>query len=133
MAFNWADEMEEVTKKQEQERKSSAIPSKKTPKLEWIYVSRGEKKSKLKLVYRETNKRVDIVEKLFQYIMEARYGEAGVQRAARKKPREAILALEDHRAGRSTEDKARKAALEYLLVKMEAAMRDWKSRQRSAK
>jgi hypothetical protein len=55
-------------------------------------------KPRVKLVSSITNMKVNLIEGLFDLIMEARYGEPGAKRAAEKKPREAVLALEDYRA-----------------------------------
>jgi hypothetical protein len=110
--MNWTDKMEEV---------------------KWVYVLRGEKKPRIKLVSSTTNKKINIVEELSEFIKEARYAQLGAERAAQTKPHEAILALEDYRAGRTTANKARNSAVEYLATKIEAAMEDWESRQASAK
>lgn len=128
MSFNLTEEVEDVEAKQAQEEERMAKSTRKKSKLEWVYVMRGDKRPRIKLISSMTNKRVILVEELFKLIMQARYGEEGVKRAAHKKPREAVLTLEDLRAGRSTSENARKRAIECMVALTEATSEDWKIR-----
>lgn len=89
----------------------------------------ADKKGLHKLVSRKTNHRVDLVEELFKSILLKRYGEEGALRAARKKPREAVLMLQDLLAGRPAEkDKDRTEVLCELIAKVEAARKELEGR-----
>lgn len=120
----WADEMDEVALIETKKHFKRSAKPKKASNSEWAYLDRGEAK-KPKLVFRESGERVSLVRELFRYIMEARYGELGVQMAKRKTPREAVLVMEDYRAGRPTEGTARHEALARMLKNEEAAMKDY--------
>lgn len=95
-----------------------------------MYADEPNKKGYYELLNRKNKGRVDPTEELFKMIIEERHGDAGLRRAARKKLKEAILALADYKAGRPiAADKARTAAAARFVAKVEAAEEELEERK----
>lgn len=123
---SWADEVNEASKvTARKESKTVSVKAYNQP--EWIYKDAFRKKDPKNLVYRGSKKRVNIVEKLFEYIMEERYGNKMV--FGYKKPREAFLVLEDYQAGRPVEGSDRSKAMSRIAKKLDSALEDWKEQK----
>jgi hypothetical protein len=134
LSINWADEMEAVGLAMAIPKQLKKKKAKKHGKLGWVYSLEPKKNGQYELLQRKTKECVDQVEELFKMIMEERYGDAGLRRAARKKPKEAILALSDYKAGRPTEaEKARNFAMCRFAAKVEAAEEELAERKLRAK